>query len=720
MLADHAYAPYARRSAQLVTRSGRRRWPPSWPADGIKLLVVASLQIGEDALAPIAAAAARPHAGARRDASVRGTPGRPRNRIAGALGRRHAPRGAVAEARTAFERGGREVVPLPWHGLAEAIEAGRRPDAAQTCRTVPDDCVVALLDPYASTQAARFAGAGRLRGGDGRPRPRAARPHAGAWPGGSGRGGSCCGAHTRCGRRPRCRAGARPGRRTGPEVGTPRAGVAALVTPAPSGLAVRRWPSSQRVAVGPVAASTRSVSSRRRRRSIGAALLALTVLSTPAVAAGRGRFVPRGLPAPAAGARRARRPGGAAVAVAARSPVGARSVRAGRRFELRVRLRWVAAVVAGLVARNPLRSLSLRGGAAASRSAGQRICLIVGRSRALCRSRAERAGRRRTLGRRPAAPAPTSAAPPPAPWSRRSRRTPAHLTPGRVVWRVSSDWAGTPACPTPTAGTAPAKATCHDVLPDTGGVAVRVHRAYTIGCVPAGASLRTSGPHTPRRVALTFDDGPGPPTPAVLRILRAARVHATFFQLGMQARLYPGLVRQVLAGGHAIANPHVRPPHRHRSLTCRADQRAGAHAGGDPGCDERLPAIRLFRPPGGVINGGVEALARRHRLLSVVWSVDPRDWAEPGSDAIVARVLAGVRPGGIVLLHDAGGPRSGPRRAAADHRRAARAPLQVRDRPRAAPPGARDRLGLARDLVDRATDRCHGAVDVGRRAPAAA
>jgi len=43
----------------------------------------------------------------------------------------------------------------------------------------------------------------------------------------------------------------------------------------------------------------------------------------------------------------------------------------------------------------------------------------------------------------------------------------------------------------------------------------------------------------------------------------------------------------------------------------------------------------------------------------VLWSVDPVDW-QPGvsSDQLVWRVLAGVRPGTIVLLHDGGGDRS--------------------------------------------------------------
>jgi peptidoglycan/xylan/chitin deacetylase (PgdA/CDA1 family) len=44
-------------------------------------------------------------------------------------------------------------------------------------------------------------------------------------------------------------------------------------------------------------------------------------------------------------------------------------------------------------------------------------------------------------------------------------------------------------------------------------------------------------------------------------------------------------------------------------------------------------------------------------MLSIVWDVDPRDWALPGTGAIVSNVLANARAGSIILLHDAGGPR---------------------------------------------------------------
>jgi peptidoglycan/xylan/chitin deacetylase (PgdA/CDA1 family) len=44
---------------------------------------------------------------------------------------------------------------------------------------------------------------------------------------------------------------------------------------------------------------------------------------------------------------------------------------------------------------------------------------------------------------------------------------------------------------------------------------------------------------------------------------------------------------------------------------------------------------------------------------TVLWSVDPADWRPgPTADQLVQRVLAGVRPGAIVLLHDGGGDRS--------------------------------------------------------------
>ena len=48
--------------------------------------------------------------------------------------------------------------------------------------------------------------------------------------------------------------------------------------------------------------------------------------------------------------------------------------------------------------------------------------------------------------------------------------------------------------------------------------------------------------HRRRDVALTFDDGPSPYTPQVLKVLSSMHAPATFFVIGRSASAYPGLV----------------------------------------------------------------------------------------------------------------------------------------------------------------------------------
>ena len=158
------------------------------------------------------------------------------------------------------------------------------------------------------------------------------------------------------------------------------------------------------------------------------------------------------------------------------------------------------------------------------------------------------------------------------------------------------------------------------------------------------------GPRDVSRVALTFDDGPGPDTPALLDALRAGGAAATFFLHGRNVAQHPALVRRVRDEGHELGNHALTHENlrRHPVKTVRevvATQRLVADAAG--------VRPRVFRPPYGA--GG--AAARLLRLPVIGWDVDPRDWTRPGPDAIVERVLANVRPGSIVLLHDGRGYR---------------------------------------------------------------
>ncbi|MEN9223618.1 MAG: polysaccharide deacetylase family protein, partial [Thermostichus sp. BF3_bins_97] len=61
-----------------------------------------------------------------------------------------------------------------------------------------------------------------------------------------------------------------------------------------------------------------------------------------------------------------------------------------------------------------------------------------------------------------------------------------------------------------------------------------------------------ANPHT-RQVALTFDDGPHPDhTPALLRVLAAFQVPATFFVLGERVQRWPHLAQQIHQQGHHL------------------------------------------------------------------------------------------------------------------------------------------------------------------------
>jgi peptidoglycan/xylan/chitin deacetylase (PgdA/CDA1 family) len=165
----------------------------------------------------------------------------------------------------------------------------------------------------------------------------------------------------------------------------------------------------------------------------------------------------------------------------------------------------------------------------------------------------------------------------------------------------------------------------------------------------------THGDPAQRMVALTFDDGPSGRTPAILRVLAHNHAHATFFVVGRATRGMEPVLRQIAATGSELADhtySHadllaLRPSARRRQLQWTRALVARA-TGVQP---------HFFRPPYGATGPAVNRLGRSLGLVPVLWSVDSRDWQLPGTKAIVRRVLANVRPGAIVLMHDGGGDR---------------------------------------------------------------
>ena len=157
-------------------------------------------------------------------------------------------------------------------------------------------------------------------------------------------------------------------------------------------------------------------------------------------------------------------------------------------------------------------------------------------------------------------------------------------------------------------------------------------------------------------VALTLDDGPSPQwTERMLALLDRHHVRATFSLIGKQAVAHPGLVAEIAAAGHTLANHTYSHPDLATLPAAKVDReitRAGDAI--EKACGTR-PA--LFRAPGGSWSSTVLATCARDGLRPLDWSVDPRDWSRPGARHIAEVILRQTRPGSIILEHDGGGDR---------------------------------------------------------------
>jgi peptidoglycan-N-acetylglucosamine deacetylase len=194
-----------------------------------------------------------------------------------------------------------------------------------------------------------------------------------------------------------------------------------------------------------------------------------------------------------------------------------------------------------------------------------------------------------------------------------------------------------------------------------------VRRASTENPIKISAVVRyLLAPHVPRAahslglqrtvsdgVALTFDDGPHPEgTPAVLDVLEPAGIKATFFLVGEQVERRPALAAEIAARGHLVALHGYR--HRPQPvLSGRAveDDLARGVAAVE---DATGVAPRWHRPPYGLYSPAGVAFVRQRGLKPLLWSRWGKDWRRLTTpERIAARAGTRLRPGDVILLHDA-------------------------------------------------------------------
>jgi peptidoglycan-N-acetylglucosamine deacetylase len=192
-----------------------------------------------------------------------------------------------------------------------------------------------------------------------------------------------------------------------------------------------------------------------------------------------------------------------------------------------------------------------------------------------------------------------------------------------------------------------------------GVTAATIYGAVSARAQLFGPTIRYTS--SPRKVAITFDDGPNPSiTPKFLDLLDRYRARATFFLIGRYARECPDLVREVSARGHLIGNHTETHPNlfwlgpsqlREELLRCQ-----------DAIESALVAPPKWFRPPWGYRNPALAPAARGLGMGVVMWSLMPGDWRAE-SDQWLADRMAPIAEhakdagpangsGDVICLHD--------------------------------------------------------------------
>ncbi|MFT8243184.1 polysaccharide deacetylase family protein [Roseomonas sp. BN140053] len=162
-------------------------------------------------------------------------------------------------------------------------------------------------------------------------------------------------------------------------------------------------------------------------------------------------------------------------------------------------------------------------------------------------------------------------------------------------------------------------------------------------------------------LTLSFDNGPEPEvTPAVLDVLRARGLRATFFTIGQKLARPEGqaLSRRAHDEGHWIGNhtwTHSVPFGERREPDLVEQELVQT----ERAIGDLAHPRRLFRPFGGggnldarLLNPAVLRHLQAQRYTCVLWNAVPRDWADPEGWCDTALAQCQAQPWTLMVLHD--------------------------------------------------------------------
>lgn len=157
---------------------------------------------------------------------------------------------------------------------------------------------------------------------------------------------------------------------------------------------------------------------------------------------------------------------------------------------------------------------------------------------------------------------------------------------------------------------------------------------------------------TEKIASLSFDAAWGnEDTNTLIEILGKYNVKATFFVVGEWVDKYPESVKALSDAGHEIQNHSDTHPHMPKLSIEDMTKQLNS-------CNNKIEKLTgkrpiLFRAPYGDYNNTMLDTVRSLGMYTIQWDVDSLDWKDLSAADIKTRVLTRVKPGSIVLFHNA-------------------------------------------------------------------
>ena len=160
---------------------------------------------------------------------------------------------------------------------------------------------------------------------------------------------------------------------------------------------------------------------------------------------------------------------------------------------------------------------------------------------------------------------------------------------------------------------------------------------------------------TDKEVVLTFDDGPWPTTPAVLKALADECVKAVFFPIGLHTTYHPEILKQVAAAGHTVGS--------HTWSHARLDSKKLTEQRAKEEIEKGFSAVKMALGAAPAPFFRFPALAHTQATLGYLGSrniamfscdVDSNDFKSSGPDQVIQNVMTKLdkQGKGVILMHD--------------------------------------------------------------------